>query len=84
MDTQLPTQSLLKLLQQPVWILTRNQREYSGILSGVDEYTNVILQDCIEFEKLQDNNFKQTKHKLLLLNGSTIDMIIKGEKPHIN
>ena len=81
MDKELPTQTLLKLLNQPVWILCKNEREFSGVFKGLDVYTNVILQDCTEYEKLPDKNFRQTKHKTILISGNTIDMIVKGEKP---
>lgn len=83
MDKELPTQTLLKSLNQPVWILSKNEREFSGIFKGLDVYTNVILQDCIEYERLPDKNYRQTKHKTILISGNNIDMIVKGEKPTV-
>ena len=80
MDKKTPTQQLLQYLHQKVWVLSKNDREYCGILKGIDEYTNIIMQDCVEYEKLTDKNFKQTKHKVILINGNTIDIIVKGER----
>jgi len=80
MDTTLPTQMLLKMLNETVWVQCKGEREYVGTLRGVDEYTNVILQDCVEYERLADTNTRQTRHKTILVNGNSVDAIVRGGK----
>ncbi|EMS12274.1 LSM domain containing protein [Entamoeba histolytica HM-3:IMSS] len=80
MDKQLPTQILLEWINTKVWIILKSQREFVGIMKGIDEYTNIILQDCIEYEIKDNKESYQTQHKLILVSGNGIDMISKGEK----
>ncbi|BFU25550.1 LSM domain containing protein [Entamoeba histolytica HM-1:IMSS-B] len=80
MDKQLPTQILLEWINTKVWIILKSQREFVGIMKGIDEYTNIILQDCIEYEIKDNKENYQTQHKLILVSGNGIDMISKGEK----
>ena len=45
MDTPLPTQVLLRWLDERVLVIMRNEREFEGVLRGVDEYTSPSCGD---------------------------------------
>lgn len=52
----------------------KSEREFTGTLSGFDDYVNMVLDDAIEYIKTETgyvkNHLKQT-----LLNGNGIAMV---------
>ena len=43
MEEQLPTQVLLGWIDQQVWVIMKNEREFVGTLKGLDEYTSLFI-----------------------------------------
>ena len=64
-----------------VTILTNSMcLEFRGILKGVDNYSNCILEDCDEYSPINPN-YKAVHHKQVLVNGAGIQVIVPDQPP---
>ena len=76
-----PIELLSRSIGKSVWLITRDNKEYSGKLLGFDEYVNVVLEDAIEYEQLQGEElwlFSEEKIGTVLLNGTSVEIIVPG------
>ena len=76
-----PIELLSRTIGKSVWLITRDNKEYSGKLLGFDEYVNVVLEDAIEYEQLQGEElwlFSEEKIGTVLLSGNSVEIIVPG------
>ena len=76
-----PLEVLSTTLGKPVWLITRDTKEYTGTLLGFDEYVNVVLENAIEYERLERGLFSEESIGKVLLNGNSVEIIVPGGKP---
>ena len=77
-----PLEVLSNSLGKPVWLITRDTKEYTGTLLGFDEYVNVVLLDATEYERLEGGLFSEEAIcGKVFLNGSSVEIIVPGGKP---
>ncbi|KAL4776330.1 LSM domain-containing protein, partial [Aspergillus nidulans var. acristatus] len=70
----LPLELIDKCVGSRIWIIMKNDKEFSGTLLGFDDYVNMVLEDVTEF----DYTGAQVKLPKILLNGNNICMLIPG------
>jgi U6 snRNA-associated Sm-like protein LSm5 len=78
-----PIELLTRSIGKSVWLITRDNKEYSGTLLGFDEYVNVVLDDAIEYERLDGEEswlFSEEKIGTALLNGNSVEIIVPDSK----
>ena len=68
-----------------MWIIMKQDKEFYGILQGFDEYLNLVMHDCKEYEfKGKGCNRVLVGHMdILLLNGAHICMMVPGDNPKL-
>lgn len=74
-----PMELLKESVGKSVWLITKDPREYSGVLKGFDEYVNVVLADAVEHNVATGDS-----HALdgdVLLNGNSIELIVPRSRP---
>lgn len=76
-----PLELLSSSLGKPVWLITRDTKEYTGTLLGFDEYVNVVLEEAIEYERIEGGLFSEEVIGKVLLNGNSVEIIVPGGKP---
>ncbi|KFY22959.1 hypothetical protein V493_06208 [Pseudogymnoascus sp. VKM F-4281 (FW-2241)] len=57
-----------------IWVVMKTDKEFTGTLTGFDDYVNMVLEDVTEF----DYTGATTKMEKILLNGNNICMLIPG------
>ncbi|KXN83650.1 U6 snRNA-associated Sm-like protein LSm5 [Leucoagaricus sp. SymC.cos] len=57
-----------------IWVIMKNDREFSGTLLGFDDFVNMVLEDVTEYEATPEGR-KKTKLSQTLLNGNNICMV---------
>lgn len=63
----------------------KETKEFYGILAGFDEFLNMNLEDCKEFDVTEGNGRKLVaKLDSILLNGSHVCLMIPGDNPSLN
>jgi len=67
-----------KCIGARIWVIMKGDKEFVGILSGFDEYVNMVLEDVTEYETLPDGSIAQTKIGSILLNGNNIALLVPG------
>jgi U6 snRNA-associated Sm-like protein LSm5 len=80
-----PLELLKENVGQSVWLITKDPREYTGILRGFDEYVNVVLDEAVEYEPLPGSPTVYAENALgrILLNGNAVEVIVpKGLGPN--
>ncbi|KAL2828769.1 small nuclear ribonucleoprotein [Aspergillus cavernicola] len=70
----LPLELIDKCVGSRIWIIMKNDKEFSGTLLGFDDYVNMVLEDVTEF----DYTGAQVKLPKILLNGNNVCMLIPG------
>ncbi|TFY69383.1 hypothetical protein EVG20_g3182 [Dentipellis fragilis] len=60
-----------------IWVVMKNEREFTGTLLGFDDFVNMVLEDVVEYE-ITPKGRKKTKLAQTLLNGNNICMLIPG------
>jgi len=60
-----------------IWVVMKNDREFTGTLLGFDDFVNMVLEDVVEYE-LTPTGRKKTQLAQTLLNGNNICMLIPG------
>ncbi|KAK4687210.1 U6 snRNA-associated Sm-like protein LSm5, partial [Tremellales sp. Uapishka_1] len=78
-STILPLELVDRCIGSSIWVLMKNEREFTGTLMGFDDYVNMVLKDVKEYEVtpagIVESDLGQT-----LLNGNNIAMLIPGGK----
>ncbi|KAF7785068.1 hypothetical protein Agabi119p4_1233 [Agaricus bisporus var. burnettii] len=73
----LPLELIDRCIGSKIWVVMKNDREFSGTLLGFDDFVNMVLEDVIEYETTPEGK-KETKLSQTLLNGNNICMLIPG------
>ncbi|EKM83510.1 hypothetical protein AGABI1DRAFT_110162 [Agaricus bisporus var. burnettii JB137-S8] len=73
----LPLELIDRCIGSKIWVVMKNDREFSGTLLGFDDFVNMVLEDVIEYETTPEGK-KETKLAQTLLNGNNICMLIPG------
>ncbi|KZT30623.1 Sm-like ribonucleo protein [Neolentinus lepideus HHB14362 ss-1] len=73
----LPLELIDRCIGSRIWVIMKNDREFSGTLLGFDDFVNMVLEDVTEFEITAEGTNK-TKLNQTLLNGNNICMLIPG------
>ncbi|TPX34901.1 hypothetical protein SmJEL517_g02567 [Synchytrium microbalum] len=76
----LPLELIDKCIGSRIWVIMKGDKEFAGLLTGFDDYVNMVLQDVTEIE-LTSQGRKVTKLKEILLNGNNICMLLPGVTP---
>ncbi|KAG8964404.1 RNA-binding protein lsm5 [Tulasnella sp. 425] len=72
----LPLELIDRCIGSRIWVIMRNEREFSGVLLGFDDFVNMVLEDVTEYEVTPEGR-KATKLAQTLLNGNNICMEVK-------
>ncbi|KAH8916980.1 Sm-like ribonucleoprotein, partial [Atractiella rhizophila] len=88
MATQiLPLELIDKCLHSRIHVVLKSNREFVGVLTGFDDFVNMVLEDAEEWELLpavegegQDGKtrWKKTKLGQTLINGNNVALMIPG------
>ncbi|WVN88085.1 uncharacterized protein L203_103284 [Cryptococcus depauperatus CBS 7841] len=78
-STILPLELIDRCIGSPIWVLMKNEREFTGTLMGFDDYVNMVLKDVKEYE-VTTSGTTETDLGDTLLNGNSIAMLIPGGK----
>jgi len=73
----LPLELIDRCIGSKIWVIMKNDREFSGTLLGFDDFVNMVLEDVTEYETTPQGK-KTTKLNQTLLNGNNICMLIPG------
>jgi len=73
----LPLELIDRCIGSKIWVIMKNDREFSGTLLGFDDFVNMVLEDVTEFEETPQGR-KTTKLNQTLLNGNNICMLVPG------
>jgi len=60
-----------------IWVVMKNEHEFTGTLLGFDDFVNMVLDDVTEYE-MTPKGRKATKLAQTLLNGNNICMLVPG------
>ncbi|ADV20054.1 U6 snRNA-associated Sm-like protein LSm5 [Cryptococcus gattii E566] len=74
-STILPLELVDRCIGSPIWVLMKNEREFTGTLMGFDDYVNMVLKDVKEYE-VTASGITETDLGDTLLNGNNIAMSI--------
>ncbi|OWZ81046.1 U6 snRNA-associated Sm-like protein LSm5 [Cryptococcus neoformans Bt85] len=72
-STILPLELVDRCIGSPIWVLMKNEREFTGTLMGFDDYVNMVLKDVKEYE-VTASGITETDLGDTLLNGNNIAM----------
>ncbi|KAI9175791.1 hypothetical protein H9P43_006155 [Blastocladiella emersonii ATCC 22665] len=73
-----------KCIGSRIWVVMRNEKEFTGTLIGFDDFVNMVLEDVVEYSRDAAGGLIPTQIKQILLNGSSVVMarlIPGGEGP---
>jgi len=73
----LPLELIDRCIGSRIWVVMKNDREFTGTLLGFDDFVNMVLEDVVEYE-LTPTGRKKTQLAQTLLNGNNICMLIPG------
>ncbi|KAI0067810.1 like-Sm ribonucleoprotein [Artomyces pyxidatus] len=73
----LPLELIDRCIGSRIWVIMKNDREFTGTLLGFDDFVNMVLEDVTEFE-ITPKGRKTTKLAQTLLNGNNICMLVPG------
>ncbi|ORX36903.1 hypothetical protein BD324DRAFT_580310 [Kockovaella imperatae] len=77
--TILPLELVDRCIGSKIWVVMKNEREFTGTLRGFDDYVNMVLSDVKEYE-VTSNGVTSTDLGETLLNGNNIAMLVPGGK----
>ena len=66
-----------KCIGSKIWILMKNEVEFTGTLLGIDDYVNMVLENVTEYKSTPDGYITCDKEQMLL-NGNHICMLVPG------
>ncbi|KAG8993273.1 RNA-binding protein lsm5 [Tulasnella sp. 427] len=75
----LPLELIDRCIGSRIWVIMKNDREFSGVLLGFDDFVNMVLEDVTEYEVTPEGR-KATKLAQTLLNGNNICMLVPGSE----
>ena len=75
-----PFELISNSINKQVTILSRYGYEYTGILKGIDNTVNCILEDATETNSLSENPIIR-KHQQILVSGNNVQIIIPDQPP---
>ncbi|KIO28519.1 hypothetical protein M407DRAFT_180226 [Tulasnella calospora MUT 4182] len=75
----LPLELIDRCIGSRIWVIMKNEREFSGLLLGFDDFVNMVLEDVTEYEVTPEGR-KATKLAQTLLNGNNICMLVPGSE----
>ena len=75
-----PLELVDESINKEVTLLTTCGYEYTGILKGMDNSVNCILEDATETNTLSENPVTRM-HKQILINGGKIQIIVPAQPP---
>ncbi|CAK9786150.1 Sm-like ribonucleo protein [Cutaneotrichosporon oleaginosum] len=78
-STILPLELVDRCIGSPIWVVMKNEREFTGTLMGFDDYVNMVLKDVKEYE-VTAQGIVETALGQTLLNGNNIAMLVPGGK----
>lgn len=74
-----PILDLAKFVDQSVRVKFQGGREVNGILKGYDQLVNIVLDDCVEYIRDPNDNYKLTDETrtigLVLCRGTSVMLI---------
>ncbi|KAL4069690.1 hypothetical protein V8B97DRAFT_1968723 [Scleroderma yunnanense] len=73
----LPLELIDRCIGSSIWVIMKNDREFTGTLLGFDDFVNMVLEDVTEYETTSQGR-KKTNLNQTLLNGNNICMLIPG------
>ncbi len=76
----LPLELIERCIGSRVWVIMKNDKELKGLLRGIDEFVNMVMDDVTEYETLADGTKKETSFKQILLNGNNIALLVPGSE----
>jgi len=78
MATQiLPLELIDRCIGSRIWVIMKNDREFTGKLLGFDDFVNMVLEDVTEYENTTEGR-KATQLAQTLLNGNNICLLVPG------
>ena len=81
----LPLEVMDKCIGRKMWIIMKESKEFYGTLVGFDEFMNMNLEDCKEYEVTEGKQRKiVSKLDSILLNGSHVCLMIPGDNQSLN
>jgi len=81
----LPLEVMDKCIGRKMWVIMKETKEFYGILAGFDEFLNMNLEDCKEFDVIEGKERKLVAIlDSILLNGSHVCLMIPGDNPNLN
>ena len=80
LSTISPLDHLSQSIGKKVWILLKGEKEFEGILVGVDDHVNIVMADVTELvlDPLTGKSEEVGNVGELLLNGNNVTMIVEG------
>ncbi|KAL7421530.1 hypothetical protein Q5752_003299 [Cryptotrichosporon argae] len=78
-STILPLELIDRCIGSPIWVVLKNDREFTGTLMGFDDYVNMVLKNVKEYE-VTPRGIVETELGQTLVNGNNIAMLIPGGK----
>lgn len=81
----LPLEVMDKCIGRKMWVIMKETKEFYGTLVGFDEFLNMNLDDCKEYD-VKDGTLRKLVATLdsILLNGSHVCLMIPGDNPSLN
>ncbi|TFK77191.1 Sm-like ribonucleo protein [Pluteus cervinus] len=73
----LPLELIDRCIGSRIWVVMKNEREFTGTLAGFDDFVNMVLEDVTEYETTAEG-IKKTSLAQTLLNGNNICVLIPG------
>lgn len=81
----LPLEVMDKCIGRKMWVIMKETKEFYGTLVGFDEFLNMNLDDCKEYD-VKEGTLRKLVATLdsILLNGSHVCLMIPGDNPSLN
>ncbi|KAI5836167.1 hypothetical protein EV122DRAFT_275296 [Schizophyllum commune] len=73
----LPLELIDRCIGSRIWVVMKNDHEFTGTLLGFDDFVNMVLEDVTEYETTAAGR-KKTQLAQTLLNGNNICILIPG------
>ncbi|KAI8060353.1 LSM domain-containing protein [Gongronella butleri] len=73
----LPLELIDKCIGSKIWVVMKNEKEFTGKLLGFDDFVNMVLEEVTEYERTQEG-YKTRQLEQILLNGNNICSLIPG------
>jgi U6 snRNA-associated Sm-like protein LSm5 len=81
----LPLEVMDKCIGRKMWVIMKETKEFYGTLVGFDEFLNMNMEDCKEYDVVEGDQRKQVaKLESILLNGSHVCLMIPGDNQSLN